>query len=216
MTTTFDLIHAWAVRTPALHAAALLARVLLALAFVPSGLVKILDEPFTQLPTSDPVGYFFAGFFSAHAYYRFVGAAQWIAAALLLVPRTVTLGAFVYLPIIVNIFAITIAIGPSFAFTRVITGGMLLANLYLLAWDWDRWRHLVRRPVDASRYGSGGATLALLAAAAIGGMGVAGVHLARLTGDSYLPPLVLTAAGTLLGVFVVYRSVIEARRIAIG
>ena len=113
-----DRVHASAVAQPALRVFTAIVRVLLALAFVPSGLVKILDQPFTTLPTSDPVGYFFAAFFSAHGYYRFIGAAQWVAAGLLLVPRTATIGAFLYLPIIVNIFAITLAIGPSFAGTR--------------------------------------------------------------------------------------------------
>jgi hypothetical protein len=55
-----------------LRVVTMITRVVLASAFVPSGLVKILDQPFTTLPTTDPVGYFFAGFFSAHAYYRFI------------------------------------------------------------------------------------------------------------------------------------------------
>lgn len=79
-----DAAHGWALRHPLFRVATIGVRVLLALAFVPSGLVKILGQPFTSLPTSDPVGYFFAGFFSAHDYYRFVGVAQWTAAALLL------------------------------------------------------------------------------------------------------------------------------------
>src|SRR5580765_6145186 len=115
-------VHAWATAQPSLRLFTVMVRVLLALAFVPSGLVKILGQPFTTLPVSDPVGYFFAGFFSAHGYYRFVGVAQWTAAALLLIPRTATLGALVYLPIITNIFAITVAIGPAFYGTRVVTG----------------------------------------------------------------------------------------------
>ena len=48
--------------------------------------------------------------FSVHGFYRFVGVAQWLAAGLLLVPRTATLGAFLYLPIITNIFVITVGI----------------------------------------------------------------------------------------------------------
>src|SRR5436190_20172024 len=113
-------LHARAVE-PALRVFTAVTRVLLAVAFVPSGLVKILGEPFTTLPTSDPVGFFFAGFFSAHGYYRFIGVMQWTAAALLIIPLTATLGAALYLPIIVNIFAITVAIGPSFGGTRFIT-----------------------------------------------------------------------------------------------
>ena len=57
-------LHLWAVEQPILRVFTLTVRVLLAIAFVPSGLVKIMGEPFTTLPVSDPVGYFFAGFFS--------------------------------------------------------------------------------------------------------------------------------------------------------
>jgi hypothetical protein len=71
-----DRLHAWALSQPALRVLTILTRVLLALAFVPSGLVKILGRPFTTLPVTDPVGFFFAGFFSAPAVYRFVGVAH--------------------------------------------------------------------------------------------------------------------------------------------
>lgn len=125
-----DRLHAWAVAQPSLRVLTLVTRVLLALAFVPSGLVKILGQPFTTLPTTDPVGYFFAGFFSAPGFYQFVGWAQCAAAGCLLVPRTATLGAVLYAPIIVNIFAVTVAIGPSSAFTRLVTG-VLFAGVRL-------------------------------------------------------------------------------------
>jgi hypothetical protein len=52
--------------------------------------------------------------------------------------RAATLGAHLYQPIIVDIFVITVAIGPAFALTRVITDAMLAANLYLLFWGRDR------------------------------------------------------------------------------
>ena len=48
-----------------------------------------------------------------------------------------------YLPIIVNIFVITVAM--QFRGTWVIVGAMLLANLYLLAWDYDRLRTVLFR-----------------------------------------------------------------------
>ena len=58
-----DRLHAWATAQPVLRVFTLVVRVLLALAFVPSGLVKITGDPFTTLPVADPVGRFFAGFF---------------------------------------------------------------------------------------------------------------------------------------------------------
>lgn len=183
-------------------------RVLLALAFVPSGLVKILGQPFTSLPASDPVGYFFAGFFSAPDYYRFVGVAQWTAAALLIVPRTATLGAALYLPIVANIAAITVSFGPAFGGTRVVTSAMLLANLYLLAWDWDRWRALLPGGGDDSRHGSGLTAALLLAGAGLAFFGVTSAHVARLRGSSLTGAALPVVAGVglgLVGVGMAYR-----------
>jgi len=196
---TIDRLHAWAIRQPGLRVLTILTRVLLALGFLPSGLVKILDQPFTGLPTSDPVGYFFAGFFSVHGFYRFVGVAQWLAAGMLLVPRTATLGAFLYLPIIANIFAITVGIGRAFAFTRVITGAMLLANIYLLFWDWDRWNGILPPASRDGRHGRVVVALGLMVAVTLGLLGVTRTHLARLRHLSYAMPLTMVLAGAALG-----------------
>ena len=208
---TLDRLHAWVTAQPSLRVFTIAVRVLLTVAFVPSGLVKILGQPFTTLPETDPVGYFFAGFFSAHGYYRFIGVAQWAAAACLIVPRTATIGALLYLPIIINIFAITLAIGPAFAFTRVIAGGMLAANLYLLFWDWDRWRLVlpVRGPMS-SRHGTLLTTLGLLAAGVLGLQGVTGLHLARLRGDSYPASMAMVAVAGLVGLSVLVAAYRQA------
>ena len=194
-------LHDWLTTRSTLRVFTVIVRVLLALAFVPSGLVKIMGEPFTTLPVSDPVGYFFAGFFSAHGFYRFIGVAQWVAGGLLLIPRTATLGALLYLPIIANIFAITVAIGPAFGGTRIVTGAMLMANLYLLWWDWDRLQSLVPEAGAArSRHGDLFTSLGLLIAAGIAFSGVTATHLARLRHESYTGPLALIALGALLGI----------------
>jgi uncharacterized membrane protein YphA (DoxX/SURF4 family) len=203
-------LHSWVTAQPILRVFTVVVRVLLAVAFVPSGLVKILGEPFTTLPVSDPVGYFFAGFFSPRGYYRFIGVAQWTAACLLLIPRTAALGAALYLPIIVNIFAITVAIGPSFAGTRVITGAMLVANIYLLCWDWDRWKHIFAAPVRV-RHGDLITTIGLTIAAGVGFSGVTGTHLARLRHGSYAGPLIMVAIGGVLGLSMLVRAYRRAR-----
>jgi uncharacterized membrane protein YphA (DoxX/SURF4 family) len=209
---SIDHLHDWANRQPLLRVFTLIVRVLLATAFVPSGLVKILDHPFTTLPTTDPVGYFFAGFFSAHGFYRFVGVAQWLAAALLLIPRTATLGACLYLPIITNIFVITVAIGPAFAFTRVITGMMLMGAIYLLFWDWDRWKHILpfTRPAP-SRHGDLLTVVGLLVAAVVGFQSVAAAHLARLRHTALAVPLSGIAIGAAIGVAMLVRAYKHAR-----
>ena len=126
--------------------------------------------------------------------------AQWVAGGLLLIPRTATLGAVLYLPIIVNIFAITVAIGSSFAGTRVVTGAMLAANIYLLCWDWDRWKHILPLAAPANaRHGDLITALGMMIAAGIAFWGVTGTHLARLRHGSYAGPLTLVAVGVLLG-----------------
>lgn len=116
-------------------------RVLLAIGFLEPGLRKIFGLPFTVLPTSNPVGYFFDAFFQAEAFYAFVGWGQVIAAVLLLFPRTATLGAVIFFPIIANITVITISIG--FRGTWMITGLMTLGCIYLLIWDYDRLKSLL-------------------------------------------------------------------------
>jgi hypothetical protein len=65
---------------------------------------------------------------------------QLTAALLLLVPRTALLGAMLYFPIISNICVLTYA--TRFEGTRIATL-MLLANVYLLAWDHDRLRSVL-------------------------------------------------------------------------
>jgi hypothetical protein len=63
-----------------------------------------------------------------------------VTALLLLIPRTALLGAICYFPIILNICVLTYAV--RFEGTRIATL-MLLANLFLLAWDYDRLRHVL-------------------------------------------------------------------------
>ena len=120
----------------------------LALGFIPPGLTKALGHRFTLIPPEDSaVGLFFESFFQSGEYYGFVGITQVAAGVMLLVPYTALLGALLYLPIIVNIFVITVAMG--FRGTWVIVGAMLLANLYLLAWDYDRLRTVLFREAPA-------------------------------------------------------------------
>jgi hypothetical protein len=63
-------------------------------------------------------------------------------AALLLIPRTATLGALLYFPVILNIFIITVSL--RFTGTWAITGLMLLANLFLVCWDYDKWKGILQ------------------------------------------------------------------------
>lgn len=113
-------------------------RALLFVGFVIPGTTKLLGQHFTVLPLDNPVGFFFEALYRSGAYYQFIGLAQVLAAVLLLVPRTATLGALMYFPIILNIFVLTVAM--DFRGTPFITAPMLLASVYLLCWDYDKLR----------------------------------------------------------------------------
>ena len=66
---------------------------------------------------------------------------QLLVAVLILIPRITTLGALLYLPIIINIFIIVVAM--HFTGTPYIVGLMLIANLYLLFWDYNKIKKIV-------------------------------------------------------------------------
>jgi uncharacterized membrane protein YphA (DoxX/SURF4 family) len=117
-------------------------RILLALGFLPSGLTKVVGNRFTTLGLDSPVGFFFEAMYRTGFYWRFLGLCQLAAAVLLLIPRTATIGALVYFPLILNIFVITVSL--RFTGTPFVAGLMLLANLYLLCWDYDKLRHLIK------------------------------------------------------------------------
>ncbi|MEZ5353980.1 MAG: hypothetical protein R2762_15180 [Bryobacteraceae bacterium] len=114
---------------------AIFCRVAIALGFIPAGIVKVTGERFTGLPSNNPLGHYFDALLLTGFYYTFIGVAQLIAAVLLLIPRTALLGAICYFPIILNIFVLTHA--TRFNGTRIVTL-MLLANVFLLVWDYDR------------------------------------------------------------------------------
>lgn len=111
-------------------------RLLLALGFLPTGLVKVLGQRFTSMGIDTPVGFFFEAMYLTGFYWRFIGASQMLAALLLLWPRTALLGALLFAPIVVNIHVITTSVG--FVGTPVVTGLMVLAVVYLLVWDAHR------------------------------------------------------------------------------
>src|SRR3954447_20328766 len=119
---------------------AVFCRVALALGFIPSGIVKVMGERFTALPSNHPLGHYFDALYLTGFYYRFIGMGQLTAALLLLIPRTALLGAILYFPLILNICVLTYAI--RFEGTRIATL-MLLANVYLLWWDSARLKSIL-------------------------------------------------------------------------
>ncbi len=133
---SLDSLHAKVKQTKLLQYFTGFNRIILAVAFIPSGMTKLLGNRFTQISVDTPIGLFFEGFYQTGFWYRFVGFAQVLAAILLLIPRTSTLGAVVFFPIVLNIAIITWSL--NFQGTWVITSLMFLSNLYLLCWDYDK------------------------------------------------------------------------------
>ena len=140
-----DNLHARVRQSVILQWFAAFNRVVLAVAFIPSGLTKLLGNRFTLIPTDNPIGFFFEAFYQTGGWYRFVGFCQILAAILLLIPRTSTLGATIFLPIVLNIMIITWSL--NFTGTWVITTAMFMANLYLICWDYDKFKRIL--PFDS-------------------------------------------------------------------
>ena len=78
--------HAWARAQPWLGRFTLMNRILLAMAFLPTGAVKATGQRFTTLPVEDPIGFFFEAMYRTGPFWNFVGAVQVLSAVLLLVP----------------------------------------------------------------------------------------------------------------------------------
>ena len=92
----------------------------------------------------EPFNQFWRVMATSGLYWKFIGASQVLAGALLMTQRFAKLGAMMFLGIIVNIFVVTVAY--SFDGTPLITGLMLLATVHLLLWDLDSFQPLFRRP----------------------------------------------------------------------
>ncbi|HTF05623.1 MAG TPA: hypothetical protein VK826_16465 [Bacteroidia bacterium] len=116
-------------------------RVGLAVGFLPSGLVKITGERFTALSVNHPMGNYLEALHRTGYYYTFLGILQVTAAIFLLIPRTATLGAVIYFPIILNICILSFAL--RFEGSWISSPLMVLANLYLLCWDYDKLKFIL-------------------------------------------------------------------------
>lgn len=138
--TSLEQMYVESKRNKWFHYFAIFCRIVLALGFIPSGIVKVMGERFTGLPPNHPLGHYFDALYLTGYYYTFIGVGQLMAALLLLIPRTALLGAILYFPIILNICVLAYAV--RFEGTRITTL-MLLANLFLLAWDYDRLKHIL-------------------------------------------------------------------------
>jgi len=136
-----DLMHAL-VRGNKWHRLfSIFCRVSLAAGFLPSGYVKIAGERFTDLAVNHPMGHYLDALYQTGFYYTFIGVLQMGAAILLLIPRTATLGAVIYFPLILNIFILTLS--TRFVGSLLSSPLMVLANLYLLCWDYHKLKFML-------------------------------------------------------------------------
>ena len=138
----FDVLYAKVVRNVIFQKLTDFTRVILSVGFFAPGMNKLMNIPFTTIPPDNPIGAFFNALYQTGLFYQFLGAAQVLAAILVLFRRTATLGALMFFGITLNVFIITISIpfGPG---TPAITGLMFLASLYLVCWDFDKLKPLL-------------------------------------------------------------------------
>ena len=121
---------------------ALFCRVSLAFAFIAAGLVKIVGERFANgLSELHPMGSYLTALHDTGYYYTFIGYLQVLAAVLLIIPRTVVLGALIYFPIILNICILSSAV--RFEGSIVTAPLMVMANLFLLVWNYDKLQYVL-------------------------------------------------------------------------
>lgn len=199
---TLNRIHAATVGNRFLQLFTIFLRGLLIVGFIPPGVKKILHQPFTILPDSNPVGHYFNALYDTGFYYEFIGWSQVIAAILLIFPRTAHLGALMFFPIILNIAVLTNAVG--FAGTWLLTILMALASLYLVCWDYDRIKPIFfsdeKQKVSLFKYES--IWLPLLGA--FGGLIAGAIFKLIMLGNfrNYLTvTLILSGMGFLFGIF---------------
>jgi len=142
-----DQLHLEITGNKWLHYFAIFLRLSLAFGFITSGIVKIMGERFASgLSVNHPMGQYLVALHHTGFYYTFVGVVQVIAAILLLVPRTVILGALLYFPVILNICVLSYAV--RFEGSILTSPLMVLGCLFLIFWNYDKIKYIL--PFDHS------------------------------------------------------------------
>jgi uncharacterized membrane protein YphA (DoxX/SURF4 family) len=142
ISSTFDRLYSRAKANSWLWLFSIFCRLVLALGFIPAAIVKLIDERFASgLHSNHPMGHYLEALHLTGYYYTFIGVAQAVAAIMLLIPRMATLGAFIYFPIILNICILTFA--TRFDGSMFTAPLMTLANLYILGWNYEKWKYIL-------------------------------------------------------------------------
>jgi uncharacterized membrane protein YphA (DoxX/SURF4 family) len=120
-------------------------RYLLGGSFVYASVFKIAGIRFTpESGKNAPINslpHFFETMYQAGFYWQFIGWGQLIAGLLMMSQLFSTIGAIAFFPLLMSIWVITF----SFDSTAVllITSLMLIGNVYLMLWDWNRLKYLL-------------------------------------------------------------------------
>ncbi len=120
-------------------------RYLLGIAFVWASILKIKGIRFEpQSGENAPINslsHLLETMYRSGFYWYFIGWGQFTAGLLIMSQIFSTLGAVMYFPIILSIFILTTAF-QSYVFLTM-TSLMLIANIYLLLWDWNRLKFII-------------------------------------------------------------------------
>ncbi len=137
-----DQFHLEATGNRWLYYFSIFLRLALAWGFIASGMVKILGERFASgLSVNHPMGQYLQALHNTGYYYTFIGVVQVLAAVLLLVPRTVVLGALLYFPVILNICILSYAM--RFEGSILTSPLMVLGSLFLICWNYDKIKYIL-------------------------------------------------------------------------
>ena len=120
-------------------------RYLLGIAFTWASIFKIRGIRFTPKSAENaPINslpHLLEAMYRSGFYWHFIGWAQFIAGFLLMSQIFSTLGAVMYFPIMLSIFILTTYFeSPGIL---CVTSLMLLANIYLLLWDYNRLKFII-------------------------------------------------------------------------
>lgn len=117
-------------------------RYAIGLGFIPSGMIKLVNRPFTRIENVGVFYDFLDAMYATGIYYNMIGFMQVFAGVLLITQRFSTLGAGIFLPIIFNIAVLTLStIGT---LTPLIATLMLLGVVFLLLWDQYKWINIIK------------------------------------------------------------------------
>jgi hypothetical protein len=122
-------------------------RYLIGAAFVFASVIKLKGGRFTTMSgENEPINsawHMFETLYQSGIWWKFLGLGQLVAGLLLMTQRYAKLGALMFLPIVANVFVITVSY--DFRGTPIITGLMLIANFLLVLWDWDEIKILFNK-----------------------------------------------------------------------